>query len=140
MPVNSQHKEYRAQCKRWDLVRSIVDNRAEHLIRVVDPTDICRSEEYRKNAVLTNFTGLTKTGLVGLMFRKEPTYKVPPEIEYIIEDATGEGISFEQFNQRIAGELLETGRYGLLVDYPQAPENMSLELEQEYSYAANVKG
>lgn len=140
MPVNSQHKEYRAQCKRWDLVRSIVDNRAEHLIRVVDPTDIQRSEEYRKNAVLTNFTGLTKTGLTGLVFRKEPIYSVPSEIEYIIEDATGEGISLEQFNQRVVGDLLETGRFGFLVDYPKAPENMSLEEEQSYAYAAHIKG
>jgi len=68
MPVNSLHPDYENVAKRWDLVRSIVANSAKHLLRTVDPNDITRSNQYKDDAILTNFTRLTKDGLTGLVF------------------------------------------------------------------------
>jgi hypothetical protein len=120
MSVNSLHPDYEKICKRWDLVRSIVANTAKHLLRIVDPNNMTRSNQYRDDAILTNFTRLTKEGLTGLVFRKESKKELPPQLQYLEYDATGYKFSLDQLAQKIVGETLETGRYGLLVDYPQA--------------------
>lgn len=139
MPVDSTHKQYNAAANRWDLVRSVVANNASKFIRTVDPLDHGRSEQYRESAILTNFTGLTKVGLTGLVFRKPSTARLPRELEYLKEDATGGDLPLEQMAHFIVGELLETGRHGILVDYPPVPEGLSKQQLQEEQYAARLK-
>lgn len=118
MPVNSTRPEYDHICKKWDLVRSVVENRAAHWIRTVDKNDPNRSDQYRKDAILTNFTRLTKIGLTGLVFRKDAKMELPEQLSYLEDDATGCNFGLEQLAQQVVGEVLVTGRYGLLVDYP----------------------
>lgn len=121
MPVSEQHADYRASIKRWELVRSIVNNNATTLIREVDYQDPLRSEQYRKDAILTNFTRLTKDGLKGLVFRRPSTIDVPSELEYLVDDATGCNANIEQFAGNVIGEVLDTSKSGILVDYPENP-------------------
>ncbi len=118
MPVNSTHPDYEKSLPKWTLVRHIVDNNAKAWIRNVDPNDPIRSEQYKSDAILTNFTRLTKIGLVGLVFRQDAEFTLPNELAYIEDDATGYGFGLEQLAQQIAGEVLITGRYGLAIDYP----------------------
>lgn len=118
MPVNSEHPAYTNIKDRWELVRDIIVNDASDRIRWVDPEDPERSQQYREDAVLTNFTDLTKVGLTGLVFRKPAEKKIPSALKYIEEDATGTNIDLEQLSQYIISELLVTGRMGLLVDFP----------------------
>jgi len=117
MKVSTQHLDYKEALQRWDLVRAIVKNDAAKYIRSPDINDDARTKQYRADAILTNFTAFTKAGLTGLVFRKDPQYSLPPEIDYIDDDITGSGISLLQFSQKLIGDLLQTGRYGLLVDY-----------------------
>lgn len=119
MPVNTVHPDYRDICKKWNLVRSIVKNNASHWIRTVDSNDPDRSKQYKEDAILTNFTRLTKDGLTGLVFKKETLSEIPQQISYIQEDSTGYKFSLDQLSQKIVGEILQTGRFGLLVDYPK---------------------
>lgn len=116
MSVDSLHPEYVKIAPKWDAVRSIIANDAKHLIRVVDPNDVRRSLQYREDAILTNFTRLTKEGLTGLVFRKDGKQSLPDELAYMEYDATGYMLGLNQLSQKIIGEILETGRYGLLVD------------------------
>lgn len=116
MSVNSLHPEYVKIAPKWEVVRSIIANDAKHLIRAVDLSDTIRSTQYREDAILTNFTRLTKEGLTGLVFRKDGRYAIPAELEYMEDDATGYMLGLNQLSQKIIGEVLETGRYGLLVD------------------------
>jgi hypothetical protein len=125
MSVDAQHPEYRKIHSRWDLVRSIVANSAKHILRTIDPNDPNRSIQYKDDAILTNFTRLTKEGLTGLVFRKDSTKSLPSEIDYILEDSTGYRFGLDQLAQKVVGETLETGRYGLLVDYPQANQGQT---------------
>ena len=133
MPVNTKHKKHCEYEKRWKLVRSIVDNAASYYIRTVDVNDKLRSDQYRADAVLTNFTRLTKDGLTGLVFRKAPTVRLPDKLNYLMEDATGEGVSLNAFSQKLIGEVLQTGRFGVLVDYPPVDGVVSAK-EQESGY------
>jgi hypothetical protein len=43
----------------------------------------------------------------------------------MLDDANGDGLSLEQMIKDAAGETLMVGRYGLLVDYPSAPEGLT---------------
>lgn len=119
MPVNSQHPEYQKVVKRWELVRDIVNNTAKKHIRTVDPSNPTRSETYKDDAILTNFTRLTKEGLTGLVFRKPEVIDMPDEMDYIKEDATGTGLTLKQLSRFVLSDTLVTGRVGLLVDHPR---------------------
>jgi len=118
MSVDSLHPEYNLALSRWELVRQIVNNAAQNLIRTVDVNDPSRSNQYKQDAILTNFTRLTKVGLTGLVFRKPMKVETPEDIEYIEDVATSTGFTLEQLSQKIIGEVLVTGRHGLLVDRP----------------------
>ena len=90
-------------------------------------TGTLRYRNYIKRAVYTNFTGRTKNALVGAVFRKDPTIVVPAGLEYLIDDATGDGLSLNQLAKDELSNLLEVGRAGFLVDYPQADQGLSVE-------------
>lgn len=119
MAVNSHHPEYDKQLKNWGLVRAIIDNDATAYIRNVDDNDAVRNKQYKAGAILTNFTALTKEGLQGLVFRRAPKINLPQNLDYLRRDATGDDRGLEQFSKEILGEVLTTGRIGLLVDYPR---------------------
>jgi len=126
MAINSQHPDYKAHYQRWQMVRSVIDNDASKFIRAVDPSDRYRNEQYRAGAVLTNFTALTKEGLEGLVFRRDPKLELPKELEYLKLDATGDGRGIPQLAKQILGEVMITGRAGLLVDYPRNEGGVSI--------------
>jgi uncharacterized protein DUF4055 len=139
MTVSSTHPMYQKFRIRWDLVRSVVGNDAMHFIRTVDASDTKRSDQYKQDAILTNFTALTKVGLTGLVFRRKPKLTLPDTLNYMLEDATGDDLSLLQLSQKIIGEVLMTGRYGLLVDYPQVTDRISLLQDQLSGNTARLK-
>lgn len=131
MAIDSQHPEYKAHLERWKLVRSVVDNDATRFIRDVDPSDAVRNSQYKSGAILTNFTSLTKEGLTGLVYRRAPQIELPSELEYLKEDATGDGRGLEQLSKQILGESLTAGRCGVLVDFPRNTGGISIRDTQD---------
>lgn len=116
MSVLTVHPDYTMASSRWNLIRKIVANNAVEFLRTPDIEDPIRSEQYKKDGILTNFTNLTKVGLTGLVFRKKPKIKIPDTMSYLYDDVTGTGINIWQFSQHSIGELIQMGRYGYLVD------------------------
>ena len=84
---------------------------------------------YINRAYFLGVTGRTKESMIGMVFRKDPTVVLPPQMEAFREDIDGAGQSLEQISKEMVGELFEAGKYFLLVDYPQAPENADSETE-----------
>ncbi len=136
MSVDFTLPEYDDAKKKWALIRAIVDNNASHYIPDVDKGDPDRSVKYRNNGILTNFTGLTKSGLQGLVFLKPPEIKLPSALNYLLKDATGSGLGLEQLAQQVCGEVLETGRHGLLVDFPRVDQDLSMDDLETGQYVA----
>ena len=93
------------------------------------PSDDERYKQYLKRAYFMGVTGRTKKALIGMIFRKAPTHKLPPQLEALLEDIDGAGQSLEQVAKDAAGNLMEAGRHILMVDYPQAEEGMDAETE-----------
>lgn len=132
--VSTQHPEYSAATKRWKLIRAIIDNDAQCYIRTPDVDDPVRSKQYKEDAILTNFTKLTRDGLTGLVFRKPPEIELPAAISHLFDDATGSGINIWQFSQSTTSETISLGRWIILNDVnnenkkgymkPYAPETV----------------
>lgn len=141
MPVYSTHPQYDEYVERWELVRNVVNSKVKQYIYNVAPDtsdNIMRNKRYKDSAQFTNFTGRTRNALVGQVFRKEMVIELPPSIEYIKDDATGQDMSLQRLAQDVTGEVLMSGRYGLLVDYPAANEGLTALEVERYNLKARI--
>lgn len=141
MPVSTEHPNYQKYLPMWARTRDAVagsvavKEKKNEYLPVPDNnsyderkgTDTVRYRQYIKRAVFTNFTGRTKNALVGAAFRKDPIIELPEQLEYLTTDATGDGLSMTQLAKDELSNLLETGRVGLLVDYPDAGDSLTAE-------------
>ena len=129
MPVSTTHPKYQNMLDIWEKTRAATaGGKAVYdgdFLRTFNPVDIERQKQYKKGAYYLNITGRTKDALIGSIFRHEPEVEIPPLLDYVSEDADGAGQSLTQVAKEICGELMETGRYGLLADYPETPEGLT---------------
>jgi hypothetical protein len=98
-----------------------------------------RYKAYRLRSLFVNMTARTRNGLVGMAFRKAPQVDIPTNLDYIEENATGDGVSLEQLGKNTVGHLLEVGRYGLLADYPKSESGLSAAQVRDLRLQANIK-
>lgn len=126
MAINSQHPNYKSHLKKWQLVRSVVESDAKEFIRDVDVNDSERNKSYKDGAILTNFTALTKEGLTGLVFRRDPQVELPDELLYLLDDAVGDDRGLALLAKQSLGEVMISGRAGLLTDFPRSKGGVSL--------------
>jgi len=128
--VKTTHKDYDKYSKKWSRARDVVAGQDDvhkagerYLSRLKDQSD----EDYKayvKRAGFYNATWRTISGLLGMMFSKSPAMANPAAIDVYLEDVTMSGTSFNTLAKEIAGEVLEVGRIGILVDHP-AVENVA---------------
>lgn len=165
--VSARHPEYEAYSGRWELTKSVVRSDVIGYIKDVEESfDIdsnvpeglndeqlarfyrywggqnkkvaCRNNRYKEDANFINFTGAHKNFLLGALFRNPMIAQLPSEIDYLIQDATGAGQSLSRLMQEVAGEVIQTGRYGLLVDYPENGEGLTRQEAEERQLRANI--
>jgi hypothetical protein len=103
--------------------RSRIRRKAEYYLPKPNPTDTskendARYEAYVKRAVWYGFTGRTLEGMVGQIFLRPPVKQLPKQLDPLLTDADGEGLTLEQVAKRTAQSALAYGRAGLLTDYP----------------------
>lgn len=125
MPVNSQHADYAAMLPVWQTCRDVaggqrqVHKAAEKYLPRLKGESNEDYEARKARALFFNATWRTIAGLVGLLFRKDPTYKVSTPAEPMLEDVTQTGIGLVGLARKISEDCLKVGRVGLLVDYPK---------------------
>jgi len=133
--VSNTHPEYAAAIPTWRLTRDAAAGQVavkaggELYLPGFVPKNEDRYKQYMLRAFYMNVTGRTKNSMVGMIFRKPPQYKLPSQIEALLENIDGAGQSLEQLAKEAANNILESGRHIFLVDYPQAEEGMSREDE-----------
>ncbi|HEV7253868.1 MAG TPA: DUF4055 domain-containing protein [Mesorhizobium sp.] len=71
---------------------------------------------YQTRAQFPDLLAPTVRGMVGVIHRTEAQIDMPDAMEGLWERATRDGLPLEALHRRITGELLLTGRYGLLAD------------------------
>ena len=91
---------------------------------MVRPEDISREnikryENFLRRAIFYNVAERTLEGLLGQIFMRDPQPDgVPTQLDPVIADANGEGVSLDQLAQKATKLDIAYGRAGLWVDYP----------------------
>ena len=124
MAIDFELKEYTDMLPHWQMIKDICSGlNYKAYIRKINPTDrtrenVARNTEYQDNAVFLEIAGYTVRGLIGLAFRQEPSLEASPDMGYVLEDIDGSGTSIHQQARHVLSEVLQTGRCGLWVEYP----------------------
>ncbi len=151
MSVTNKQLSYEQSLSKWRLVEHCVDGEqavkkaGKTYLPMPNATDqsnenLIRYDQYKTRAQFVNFTGRTKKGMIGGVYRKDPIVELPSELEYLIEDASRNGVSLDNLSKLTTGEVLETGRAGLLSDFPQVEEGLTLsETKGNKAYIINYK-
>ena len=126
MPISSTHPDYDAHINQWQRCRDCVDGEdavkargTKYLPRLSDQ-DNDEYGAYLLRAYWFGAAARTVQGLAGTVMRKEPITEAPTVLDDVLADVTQTGISFEAFCKTALEEVLKTGRYGVLVDMPDA--------------------
>jgi hypothetical protein len=134
--VGFVHPEIKVRIPSYELIRdciageTTIKSRKEKYLPKPNPEDTSEDNNKRYNAYLTravfyNVAQRTLAGLVGQVFLRDPSVKVPQLLEPVVIDATGSGVPLDQLAQEATGFGVGFGRFGLYVDYPSvlAPES-----------------
>ena len=130
MPVDSTHSDFDAQLPAWLRARDVFageDAVKAAGVRYLPRLDSQTDEEYaayKDRASFFNATARTADGFIGLVFRREPTFKIPEittgvgrSLAAFVEDANMLGTSLESYAKDVVREVISVGRAGSLVDW-----------------------
>jgi hypothetical protein len=135
MPIDTTLKSYRDRLPKvvqvQDCINEIVKDKGVTYLPKPDPDNLgpentTRYEQYKTRAVFVNVTKRTHDGMLGAVYRKAPMIKLPPSIAYLEENADGSGMGLIQFSKRSLSDTAQSGRDGILVDYPPRPDDVKL--------------
>lgn len=128
MSVTSVRPEVTDNLTTWRMVRDAVAGskavKAGNYLRPVNSHDRTPENDERNaarldGAVYFNATGRTLQALTGIAFGKWPEVVLPPGLEFMRADADGSGVGLINLSQSAVSEVMQSGRAGLLADYPQ---------------------
>lgn len=134
--VTFTRPEYRVNLELWRMVNDVcagehaVKRKGTRYLPRPNPSDISaeantRYAQYLSRAVFYNATGRTLSAMVGMAFKSWPTITLPDAIADLSGDIDGAGLSIVSQAQATMGQVLKTGRAGLLVDYPPVSTDTS---------------
>jgi hypothetical protein len=130
MPITSTHPEYDARLARWQRNRALWGGQdAVKALRTVllpddnadDPSPEARQRYQRllDRATLLPVARRTALGYRGMVMRLAPAIELPPQLEYLLEDADGNGTSLAALAALALTEAIVVGRLALLAEYPR---------------------
>lgn len=144
MSVDAKHPEYTEMATRWETCRDTADG--EQSVKAKDLTgeggryipvpkgmrdDKEDYRDYVRRGNLFNATGRTIDGLTGMVFRKRPTFEFDASLEPLMNDATLGGVDMTAFAEQLVEEVLTTGRFGIISDYPRVDGAQRTQAEAE---------
>lgn len=140
MPVDTQHKRYEVYAPMWKKCRDVVAGQnaihlaGEKYLPKLTGETAAKFAARLARTLFFNASSRTLYGLVGMLFRKEPEYKVSPATEPMLDDVTQTGKTLEDLVVFAAIEALTVGRVGILVDYPTAHEIQEMTAAQAIAF------
>lgn len=133
MPVDSTHPEYDEYFERWSRARDVIAGEdrvkaaGELYLPRLDSQDDEEYQAYVQRASFYNATGRTAEGFVGMVFRRDPVLKIPEPgtpagdlLKRFESDVDLFGTTLYLYSKEIAGEILQVGRAGTLVEWHDA--------------------
>jgi len=89
-----------------------------------------RYGNYCGRAIFYDVSRRTLQGLIGQIFSDDPNIELPSDIEFLKDDIDGKGVSLTQQAKKALSYTLAYSRAGLLVDYPETNEAVTVEQQQ----------
>ena len=130
--VDSKHPQYTAaRLADWLLMRDAMDGESAIKARgkayLPMPSSYAALEDggagaysaYQGRAEFPELVAPAVSAMAGVAHSTEIGIELPTALEYLWEDADGDGMPLEEFHRQITRELLIAGRYGVLADAPQ---------------------
>jgi hypothetical protein len=128
--VNRTHPDYDLNVAAWLRARDVIAGEdaikaggERYLPRLVEQDD-AEYYGYKSRACFFNATNRTADGYLGLIFRREPTVKLPDRtsgvggvLRYFSEDVDLMGTGLSTYSKAVVREVLITGRAGTLIDW-----------------------
>lgn len=135
--VRKEVTEARAE---WDTVRVCVEGAAavrragDAILPRPEPEDKSaenglRYDAYQTRAIFYNVTKRTHEGLVGTVFTTDPKADIPDTLKPVMENADGAGVGLEQLAKKALGYIVDYGRAGVLLDFPQVGDRAITQAE-----------
>jgi hypothetical protein len=124
--VDTQHEDYQEYQEQWKLCRNLAEGQcAVHKagVKYLPMLKNELGEDYaarKGRTTLYNAYWRTVSGLIGMLFKRQPVIEVDASLEEMMKDINLKGMSLETFAQEIVEESLVIGRVGVLVDFPAA--------------------
>ena len=125
--VSNKHPDYIDRFDEWKEMRDAA--RGERAVKAegelylpmpdgfsLNPRSAAMYSAYQTRAQFSEILAPTIRGMVGVIHRTEAQIDMPAAMQGLWERATGDGLPLEALHRRITGELLLTGRYGLLAE------------------------
>ncbi len=120
-----RHPNYISQQKDWDRIRDCIQSEShikskaeKYLPRPGGMTGEYADayDSYLERAHYPQICSYALSGALGVIITKLPEFNVPSKMEYIIKEATKEGITIQQLFMDIVIEILQTGKCPIVVD------------------------
>ena len=123
MPVDSPRHEYQTALPRWQRCRDCFEGSDAVKKRGKDylPSIAGDYDAYLQRAEFYNATARTVMGLLGAVFRSDPTIEFPSNIEDDLQDVTLTAKPIKAFALSAFQEILITGRFGIQVEMTDTP-------------------
>lgn len=130
MPANSTHPDYDANLATWLRARDVIAGEdavkaggTKYLPKLDSQSDN-DYDGYKSRACFFNATSRTADGFLGLLFRRDPSVKLPDRhagvggaLRVFTDDVDLMGTSLFTFCKGVTGEVLSVGRCGTLIDW-----------------------
>lgn len=144
MSVTTTHKHYDLNRSKWKRCRDVIAGRDAVIANgrvsqrftgtMFDPVSIndvylprlagqteAEYRAYAERAGFFNATGRTIDAMTGLVFAKDPVWKLPTAIETYEDDITLSATNLREFSEQIVEQQVAVGRVGIMVDHPAVP-------------------
>ena len=135
MPVNSTHPEYDSGLPAWLRARDVfagedtLKSAGERYLPKLDSQSPDEYHAYKSRTSFFNATARTADGFVGLIFRRDPTFKLPDGKSGVgrasatfLEDADMLGTTLVSYAKNVTSEVIGVGRAGTLIDWEDEVE------------------
>lgn len=129
--VATRHPEYEEYAPLWQRADDAAEGQhaihkaaTRYLPRLTDESD----DAYKARLARSDFfnaTWRTIAGFTGMAFSRDSKVDVPAALDPYLKDINLEGVSLNDLARDCVEDVLEYGRLGLLVDFPQKPNNVT---------------
>lgn len=130
-PSEARHPQYTSErVDEWRLMRDVAEGESavkkegqKYLpmpsgFRGMQDGGAAAYNAYRARGTFPEILAPSLSAMIGIAHGKEIDIQMPDALQYLWEDADGDGLQLEVFHRSITRELLLVGRYGVLADAP----------------------